>query len=156
MPQKGQNNPKTQECYISALMHGKKIQNQIHIPRKPIESFANEKRNLTEESEYYHLPMERPDLINHIRFSDPDKSLKKKASVPSLTNIQKKELSKKYTFSSKQKKPKRGKGKTTCNDGLKYMNNRDDLLAILEAKRTKESKLAYKVTECYPEGWPQH
>lgn len=112
-------------------MHGKKINNQIHIPRKPIECFLPQKKNLTEESEYYHLPMERPDLINHIRFSDPDNTLKKKVSVPSLTNMQKKELNKKYTFPSKQKKPKRTKGKSIRNDGLKYMNNRDDLLAIL-------------------------
>ena len=100
--------------------------------------------------------MERPDLINHVRFSDPDNALRKKASVPSATNALKKELNKKYTFSSKQKKPKRAKGKSIQNDGLKYMNNRDDLLAILEARKTKESKLAYKVTECYPEGWPHH
>lgn len=35
-------------------------------------------------------------------------------------------------------------------DGLKYMNNREQLLKILESKRTNKSKLAWKVTECYP------
>lgn len=30
------------------------------------------------------------------------------------------------------------------------MNIRDDLLDLLEKKKMKQSKLAYKVTECYP------
>ena len=39
------------------------------------------------------------------------------------------------------------------NDGLKYMNKRDNLLILLEEKRMRSSKLAYKVTECYPLPW---
>lgn len=36
------------------------------------------------------------------------------------------------------------------NDGLKYMNMRQDLIQLLEKKKTDGSKLAWKVTECYP------
>ncbi len=39
------------------------------------------------------------------------------------------------------------------NDGLKFMNKRDNLLSLLEEKKMKSSKLAYKVTECYPLPW---
>lgn len=35
-------------------------------------------------------------------------------------------------------------------DGLKFMNTRENLLKILESKKTNGSKLAWKVTECYP------
>ncbi len=38
-------------------------------------------------------------------------------------------------------------------DGLKYMNTRDNLLKIIEEKKNNSSKLAYKVTECYPCEW---
>lgn len=31
-------------------------------------------------------------------------------------------------------------------DGLKYMNNREDLLKIMENKKLTASRLAYKVT----------
>jgi hypothetical protein len=33
-----------------------------------------------------------------------------------------------------------------ANDGLKYMNKRDDLISLLEEKKTRASQLAYKVT----------
>lgn len=36
------------------------------------------------------------------------------------------------------------------NDGLKYMNLRPNLIELFEKKKKKNSKLAYKVTECYP------
>ena len=45
------------------------------------------------------------------------------------------------------KKTKKGeKSMKNFNDGLKYMNIRDNLLDILQKKKTKSSKLAYKVT----------
>lgn len=31
------------------------------------------------------------------------------------------------------------------------MNNRDHLINLLEEKKMKDSRLAYKVTECYPQ-----
>jgi hypothetical protein len=31
------------------------------------------------------------------------------------------------------------------------MNTRDHLISLIEAKKLKDSKLAYKVTECYPD-----
>jgi hypothetical protein len=37
-----------------------------------------------------------------------------------------------------------------ANDGLKYMNKRDNLISLLEDKKTRASQLAYKVTECCP------
>lgn len=49
-----------------------------------------------------------------------------------------------------KKKGKKDTKKRAFNDGLKYMNIRDNLLDLLEKKKTKESRLAYKVTECYP------
>lgn len=36
-------------------------------------------------------------------------------------------------------------------DGLKFMNTRDNLISLLEDKKIKDSRLAYKVTQCYPE-----
>lgn len=48
-----------------------------------------------------------------------------------------------------EKKTKKIKTKTT-NDGLKYMNERENLIDLMEEKKMKASKLAYKVTECYP------
>jgi hypothetical protein len=36
------------------------------------------------------------------------------------------------------------------NDGLKYMNTRYHLIDLLEEKKIRGSRLAYKVTECYP------
>ena len=53
-----------------------------------------------------------------------------------------------------KKQQKKHKNKLTMNDGLKYMNTRENLLSLLEAKKMKDGRLAYKVTECYPEGWP--
>lgn len=48
---------------------------------------------------------------------------------------------------------KKNKNPLNFNDGLKYMNMRADLLEIMEARKTKKSQLAYKVTECYPLDW---
>ena len=102
--------------------------------------------------------MEKPDLINHVRFADPDPNHSKKAKIPSANTL-KKELNKKYTFTATKKSKKdhkrKTKGASFYNDGLKYMNNREDLLSLMEAKKTKDSRIAYKVTECYPEGWPR-
>lgn len=39
---------------------------------------------------------------------------------------------------------------TDFGDGLKFMNTRDHLISLLEEKKIRDSKLAYKVTECYP------
>ena len=39
------------------------------------------------------------------------------------------------------------------NDGLKYLNFRENLIDILESKKLKASQLAYKITECYPLAW---
>lgn len=44
-----------------------------------------------------------------------------------------------------EKKQRKNKQKKT-NDGLKYMNERDILIDLLEEKKTKASQLAYKVT----------
>lgn len=36
------------------------------------------------------------------------------------------------------------------------MNARDNLVEYLEEKKIKDSKLAYKVTECYPDNTVTH
>lgn len=159
MPHRGENHPKTQESYTSALIHGRKIKHEDHVPRKPLENGPAQHKSHTEQAELLYLPMEKPDLINHVRFSDPSNKNSSKSPVPTAAQtatITRKEVNKKYTFSNKDKKTKKAKAsKATVNDGLKYMNTRDDLLTLLEAKKTKDSRLAYKVTECYPYGWPQ-
>ena len=60
---------------------------------------------------------------------------------------------KKYEKPKKLKNKKKNKSSAFFNDGLKYMNIRDNLLEIMEKRKTKDSKLAYKITECYPLDW---
>ena len=52
-----------------------------------------------------------------------------------------------------KKKSTKEKPVTEISDGLKYMNTRENLLKIIESKKVNTSKLAYKVTECYPFEW---
>lgn len=99
--------------------------------------------------------MEKPDLINHVRFSEPKPQGDCKEPVPSYEDL-KKQLKKQ----TKQKSPRTQKSKKNSDrnskksfemeDGLKFMNTRDHLIDLIEAKKIKDSRIAYKVTECYP------
>ena len=52
----------------------------------------------------------------------------------------------KKTKKTARKNKKRKQNAKVESDGLKYMNTRQDLLKILENKKTNASKLAWKVT----------
>jgi hypothetical protein len=47
---------------------------------------------------------------------------------------------------SQKGKNKKSTSFVNVNDGLKYMNKRDNLILLLEDKKTRASQLAYKVT----------
>ena len=87
-------------------------------------------------------------MINHPRFTADPVRKEKDVKIPSskVAPIKMKNA-KKTARKSKKKVPKE---KTELNDGLKYMNMRQDLIKLLEKKKTDGSKLAWKVTECYP------
>ena len=40
MPHKGQNHPKEPQSYTGAIFHGKKIQHENSLPRKPLQSLS--------------------------------------------------------------------------------------------------------------------
>lgn len=63
--------------------------------------------------------------------------------IPKRKEVQKPKKSRKNKNASKT-------GMGYISDGLKYMNYRDNLIDLLEEKKMRESRLAYKVTECYP------
>lgn len=51
---------------------------------------------------------------------------------------------------NKKNRRKTSQSMTDTDDGLKFMNTRQHLIELIEAKKVKDSRLAYKVTECYP------
>lgn len=51
---------------------------------------------------------------------------------------------------NKKNRQKTSQSMTDADDGLKFMNTRQHLIELIEAKKVKDSRLAYKVTECYP------
>ena len=83
MPHRGENHPKEDQTYTGALINAKKIKNESYLPRKPITSLLIKEKTQTEASEPINLPLEKPDLINHVRFSDPESQNDKKSTVPS-------------------------------------------------------------------------
>lgn len=54
------------------------------------------------------------------------------------------------TQKKKKENGKASKSAADVSDGLKFMNTRDHLIELIEAKKTRDSRVAYKVTECYP------
>jgi hypothetical protein len=70
MPHRGANNPKQVQSYYTALLKGKKQSTSTHVPRKPIEEKV---ANIPEKKqEIIQLPLEKPDLINNVRFTSED------------------------------------------------------------------------------------
>lgn len=47
---------------------------------------------------------------------------------------------------SQKQKNKKANPLTVGSDGLKFMNKRDNLIGLMEDRKTKASQLAYKVT----------
>lgn len=78
MPHKGENHPKTQQTYSSALINANKIKNEDHLPRKPLEEhkYLPKKKDLADRIDK--IPLEKPDLVNHIRFSEPSAQSERK------------------------------------------------------------------------------
>ena len=99
------------------------------------------------------IPLQKPDLINHVRFSNPDLKKTKKEGIPTQSRPTSAVKSKVPEKPKTKKNKKKHQSVANFNDGLKYMNMRTDLLELLQKKKTRDSKLAYKVTECYPLDW---
>lgn len=102
-----------------------------------------------DKKENINLPLESPDLINNVRFTAEPARKEKDTKIPSnkVAPIKVKNAKKSARTKSKRGSPNQ---KTEINDGLKYMNIRQDLIKLLEKKKVDGSKLAWKVTECYP------
>jgi hypothetical protein len=83
-----------------------------------------------------------------VRFTAEPARKVKDNTIPSSKVSASSKVAKNPKKSSKRQKKIKVKEEVT--DGLKYMNLRQDLLNILEKKKTDASKLAWKVTECYP------
>ena len=84
MPHKGSNHPKEPQSYTGAIFHGKKIQHENSLPRKPLQTLSRPaKTEEKEESMIESLPLEKPDLVNHVRFATAEKVKGKKERVPS-------------------------------------------------------------------------
>lgn len=84
MPHKGDNHPKSVQSYYSALIKGKKISstaNASHVPRKPIEEIKEVIPKNKEE--IICIPLEKPDLINNVRFTASNSRSKKDVNIPS-------------------------------------------------------------------------
>ncbi len=103
-------------------------------------------------SEIVNIPIEAPDLVNHVRFSRVD-NIKHTSEIPShvvKAATMRSKATNRTILPKKTKKNRKKKEFTSVHDGYKYMNKREDLIEQLEEKKMKNSKLAYKVTQCYP------
>lgn len=81
MPHKGDNHPKSVQSYYSALIKGKKTVSVSHIPRKPIAQLHTETQEVKQEA--INIPLEKPDLINNVRFTDQNPQEKVDKRIPS-------------------------------------------------------------------------
>ena len=80
MPHAGSNHPEYQQSYDAALMKGKQIKAN-YVPKKPIEVYRPDDEKL-QDSDYYQIPIKRPNLINTIRFTQDKSYLQRKARTP--------------------------------------------------------------------------
>jgi hypothetical protein len=79
MPHRGENHPQTIQTDEGALTNGKKIKIVDHLPRKPIENYPmNPNKTIEKNAEKASLPLRKPDLLNHIRFSEPKDQISRK------------------------------------------------------------------------------
>lgn len=88
-------------------------------------------------------------MIKSKRFATIRPETAKKAGPPimhkSTVNGIKRNTTEPKQSKKVEKKQKKNKQKKT-NDGLKYMNERENLIDLLEEKKVRASQLAYKVT----------
>ena len=101
-------------------------------------------------SEYYNVEIVKPDLINEVRFSNEDYSLKARQKTPNHNDLN--YLPSRYYrpplhVGSKNKKKKQIRSKTEeKGDGLTFMGRRDHFMKEVQEKKKEHSKLAYKPT----------
>ena len=67
MPHAGSNHPENIQTHQTALVKSKVI-SKSYLPKKPLETSRVDDQNLAH-SEYYNVPIVKPDLVNAVRFS---------------------------------------------------------------------------------------
>ena len=107
---------------------------QSKVPRKPTENPVFEPCSLNL-NEYYNVEIVKPDLINEVKFSNEDKTLKHKARTPrhgELNYVPKRVYPPPLHVGSKNKKKKQIRAKTEeKGDGLTFMDRRDKFMEEL-------------------------
>ncbi len=89
-------------------------------------------------------------MINHVRFTAEASRKRRDDKIPTNKVAPLKLKGAKKQAKKEKKRKTSPDSKMKNDDGLKFMNTRENLLKILESKKTNGSKLAWKVTECYP------
>jgi hypothetical protein len=156
MPHAGSNHPQSVQSHAGALNKANVINLESRVPRKPVENPPVEKCTL-KLNEYYNVEIVKPDLIDEVKFSNEDKQLKSKGKTPThrdLNYLPKREYPAPLQVGNKNPKKKQIRAKTEeKEDGLAFMGRRDKFMKELTEKKKIQSRLAYKVTECYPLDW---